>query len=1010
MRLKLFILLQLLAMFATAQELMTGFQEPPQEARPRVWWHWMNGNITRDGIDKDIAWMHRVGIGGFHCFDAAFWGKSIVEHRLVYMSPEWQEEFRHAVSMANSLGMEVAVASCPGWSNTGGPWVKPEQAMKRLVWSETRVKGGKLSITLPEPNRDERWYADICVLAVKANPADKTMEKLGATFTTSDSLQQPYWVQYQFKKPTVIKALSIKDGNYRSIWAALPAPVTKRLEVSDDGVTFRRVCGIPHGSVGWQTIDIEPTRGRYFRITFERKPGITPQLKLYTTPRINHAEEKAGFASPSDMMDYVTTAEAGEAIQLTNVIDVTDRVDDNGVLTWKAPKGDWKIYRFGYTLTGKENHPASPEATGLEVSKIDRKAFTDFLEYYLNTYQEATGGLMGERGLHYLLIDSYEAGWETWCARMPQEFEQRHGYNLMPWLPVLTGEIIGSGEQSEEFLYDWRTTIGELIQECMYENAARIAREHGMETYFESHENGRLYLADGMSVKRQADIPMAAMWTIPKGAKADNSNASMAESDIRESASVAHLYGKPLVATESLTANGMSGGAYSYYPGNLKATADLEMSCGTNRFVIHESAHQPVDDKKPGLGLMVYGQWFNRHETWAEMAKAWTDYLARSSYLLQQGRNVADVLYYYGEDDVITSLFAHEHPAIPPGYNFDYLNKEALLDLIAYDGEHFVTPSGNQYSVLVVSEKCRHMSEAVQAKLAALQQQGATVIDEKTRPKEMPLLEIQPDVMTADMSNLRYVHRTTADSEIYWLNNRAAAARACDVSFRVSGLEPTLWHPETGEIEEVSYEMSDTQTTVHLDMLPEDAFFVVFQGKTRNKLKSVPEKQVIQLRQIDTPWTVHFDEQWGGPASIVFPRLISYTESSDDGIKYYSGTAVYENSFNVQEQEFDNGSILLDLGEVGCMAQVTLNGTEVGTLWKAPYQIDISKAVKAGENRLEIKVANQWVNRIIGDLQPDCDKKYTYTPTDFYKADSPLLPAGLMGPVTIKKRFVPIEK
>ncbi len=1010
MRLKLFILIQLLAMLATAQELMTGFQEPPQEARPRVWWHWMNGNITRDGIDKDIAWMHRVGIGGFHCFDAAFWGKSIVEHRLVYMSPEWQDEFRHAVSVADSLGMEVAVASCPGWSNTGGPWVKPEQAMKRLVWSETRVQGGKLSVTLPEPNRDERWYADICVLAVKANPADKTMEELGATFMTSDSLQQPYWVQYQFKKPTVIKALSIKDGNYRSIWAAQTAPVTKWLEVSDDGVTFRRVCGIPHGSVGWQTIDIEPTRGRCFRITFEQKPGITPQLKLYTTPRINHAEEKAGFASPSDMMDFLTTAEAGETIRLNDVIDVTDRVDDKGVLTWKAPKGNWKIYRFGYTLTGKENHPASPEATGLEVSKIDKQAFTDFLEYYLNTYQEATGGLMGERGLHYLLIDSYEAGWETWCARMPQEFEQRRGYSLMPWLPVLTGEIIGSAEQSEEFLYDWRTTIGELIQECMYENAACIAREHGMETYFESHENGRLYLADGMSVKRQADIPMAAMWTIPKGVKADNSNASMAESDIRESASVAHLYGKPLVATESLTANGMSGGAYSYYPGNLKATADLEMSCGTNRFVVHESAHQPVDDKKPGLGLMVYGQWFNRHETWAEMAKAWTDYLARSSYLLQQGRNVADVLYYYGEDDVITSLFAHEHPAIPPGYNFDYLNKEALLDLITYDGEHFVTPSGNQYSVLVVSEKCRHMSDAVRAKLAALQQQGATVIDEKTRPKDMPLLEIQPDVMTADMSNLRYVHRTTGDSEIYWLNNRAEEARTCDVSFRVSGLEPTLWHPETGEIEEVSYEMNDTETTVHLGMLPEDAFFVVFQGKTPNKLKSVPEKQVIQLRQIDTPWTVHFDEQWGGPASIVFPRLISYTESSDDGIKYYSGIAVYENSFTVLEKELDNGDILLDLGEVGCMAQVTLNGTAVGILWKAPYQIDISKSVRAGENRLEIKVANQWVNRIIGDLQPDCDKKYTYTPADFYKADSPLLPAGLMGPVTIKKRFVPIKK
>ena len=1011
MRLRLLIILQLLAMLATAQDLRTGFQEPPQEARPRVWWHWMNGNITRDGIDKDIAWMHRVGIGGFHCFDAAFWGKAIVEHRLVYMSPEWQEEFRHAVSMADSLGMEVAIASCPGWSNTGGPWVKPEQAMKRLVWSETRVKGGKkLYITLPEPNRDERWYADFCVLAVKANSADKTMEELGATFTTSDSLQQPYWVQYQFKRPAVIKALSIRDGNYRSIWAAQAAPVTKWLEVSDDGVTFRRVCGIPHGSVGWQTIDIEPTRAQYFRVTFEEKPGITPQLKLYTTPRINHAEEKAGFASPSDMMDYLTTADKNEAIPLNKVIDVTDRVDADGTLTWKAPRGDWKIYRFGYSLTGKENHPASPEATGLEVSKIDKEAFTDFLEYYLDTYQEATGGLMGNRGLHYLLIDSYEAGWETWYAQMPQEFEQRRGYSLLPWLPVLTGEIIGSAEQSEEFLYDWRTTIGELIQECMYENASRIAHEHGLETYFESHENGRLYLADGMSVKRQADIPMAAMWTIPKGVKADNSNASMAESDIRESASVAHLYGKPLVATESLTANGRSGGAYSYYPGNLKATADLEMSCGTNRFVIHESAHQPVDDKKPGLGLMVYGQWFNRHETWAEMAKAWTDYLARSSYLLQQGRNVADVLYYYGEDDVITSLFAHEHPAIPSGYNFDYLNKEALLDLIAYDGEHFVTPSGSQYRVLILSKCCRHMSEPVRAKLAALQQQGAPVIDEKTLPMAEGISGIRPDVMTADMSNLRYVHRTTDDSEIYWLNNRAEKARSCDVSFRVSGLEPTLWHPETGEIEEVSYEMNDMGTTVHLNMLPEDAFFVVFSGKTQRDRKSIHKKIEIPLIEIDTPWTVHFDEQWGGPACTVFPRLISYTESSDDGIKYYSGTAIYDNSFTVSEEDIDRGTILLDLGEVGCMAQVTLNGKEVGTLWKAPYLIDITAAVKAGENRLEIKVANQWVNRIIGDLQPDCGKKYTYTPAEFYKADSPLLRAGLMGPVTVKKRYIPIER
>ena len=1003
MRLKLLILLQLIALLAVSQDMKSGFQNPPQEARPCVWWHWMNGNVTRDGIVKDIEWMQRAGIGGFHCFDAGFWGKSIVEKRLIYMTPEWQEHFRLALSMADSLGMEVAVASCPGWSNTGGPWVKPEQAMKRLVWSETRVKGKKLiSETLPEPKRDERWYKDICVLAVKARPADKTMEELGAAFTTSDTLQQPYWVQYQFKRPTTIKALSIRDGNYRSIWAAQPAPVTKWLEVSDDGVNYRRVCGIPHGSVGWQTIDIEPTQAKYFRVTFDEKPGITPQLKLYTTPRINHAEEKAGYASPSDMMDFITTADDGDVIPQKEVIDVTDKVNGNGVLTWKAPKGEWKIYRFGYTLTGKENHLASPEATGLQVTEIEKQAFTDFLEYYLNSYREATDGLMGKRGLHYLLIDSYEAGWETWCAHMPQEFEQRRGYSLLLWLPVLTGEIIGSAQQSEEFLYDWRRTIGELIQECMYENAARIAKNYGMETYFESHENGRLYYADGMSVKSQADIPMAAMWTIPKGAKADNSNASMAESDIRESASVAHLYGKPFVATESMTANGMTGGAYSYYPGNLKATADLEMSCGTNRFVIHESAHQPVDDKRPGLGLMIYGQWFNRHETWAEMAKAWTDYLARSSYMLQQGRNVADVLYYYGEDDVITSLFAHEHPAIPLGYNFDYLNKDALLELISFDGQNFVTPSGNRYSLLVLSKCCQHMSEAVLEKLAALRQQGAPIIDEKIETMETALQGIKPDVMSADMDGLKYVHRTTADSEIYWLNNRKEEQRQCDVTFRVSGLKPTLWSPETGATEDVSYEMKNGETVVRLDMLPGDAFFVVFNGRTDVTRQDVPAKREVLLRDIDGPWTVHFDEQWGGPKSVTANRLMSYTESLNPGIKYYSGTAVYENHFSITVAELKQGRILLDLGEVGCMAQVIVNGKEVATLWKTPYKTDITDALAVGDNHLEVKVANQWVNRIIGDRQPG-SVKYTYTPTDFYKADSPLLPAGLMGPVTLKQ-------
>lgn len=1055
----------MVASAVSAQDLKKGFQTPPQEARPRVWWHWMNGNITKDGIRKDIEWMHRVGIGGFHNFDAGMATPQVVEKRLTYMSPEWKDAFRYAVMLADSFGMEVATAACPGWSNTGGPWVKPEQAMKKLTWREMNVKGGKrLNMVLPAPftttgffqnvplgsnsatfteaDRQKEWYKDLYVLAVRRSMADKTMKELGAKVTSSgghftleqlsdgdlakaeslpaDNEKGYAWIQYEFKKPQTIKALSVADGSVRSEWAAAPAPVTKHLEVSDDGKTFRRVCDIPHGGAARQTIAFEPTRAKYFRVVFDNpvvidiyaalnpnkqeQPKSTPvaELMLYTVAKINHAEEKAGYATPSDLMEHQTTASAGELVTVNDVIDLTDKVDADGNLVWDAPKGEWTIYRFGYSLTGKENHPASPEATGLEVTKIDKDAFTNFLEYYLKTYQDATGGLMGKRGLQYLLIDSYEAGWETWTPKMPQEFEKRRGYSLLKWLPVLTGRIIESAERSEQFLFDWRTTIGELIEECMYANADRIAKKYGLGTYFESHENGRLYLVDGMSAKSKADIPMAAMWTVVPGQKSANSSSMMAESDIHESASVAHLYGKKYVAAESLTANGLDGGAYSYFPGNLKATADLEMANGVNRFVIHESTHQPIDDKKPGLGLLIFGQWFNRHETWAEQAKPWTDYLARSSYMLQQGRNVADILYYYGEDDVVTSLFAHRHPEIPACYNYDYLNKEALLNLISYDGQHFVTPSGNQYQVLIIDKNCIHVSAEVQQKLDALKRQGAPIFDLKTQTVGEALSNIRPDVMADGMKDLRYVHRTSAEGEIYWVNNRRDEARSIDVYFRVSGLKPTLWHPETGETEDVSYEIKNGETVVRLNLVENDAVFVVFSGKTEQTKVIVPEKQEILFRHIDTPWTVRFDETWGGPGETTFNKLISYTESDNKGIKYYSGTTVYKNNVLTSEPELKQGRFVLDLGKVGCMAEVIVNGRNLGVLWKAPYKVDITEALKPGTNDFEIRVINQWANRIIGDKQPDCQKKYTYSAFEhFYRPDSELLPAGLMGPVDI---------
>ena len=1045
---------------ASAQNLYSSFQNPPQEARPRVWWHWMNGNISKDGIRKDLLWMKQAGIGGFHHFDAGLATPQVVEHRLKYMSPEWKDAFRHAIQLADSLGLETAVASAPGWSNTGGPWVKPENAMKKLVWREMRLKGGKkIDIQLPTPYKttgffqnvptvanattfsevkeEQQWYKDLYVLAVKLNKNDKTMQEMKARVTSSAgdlSLQLlsdgdlatpfllPYdkqtgmaWIQYSFPKRQTIKSLSIVDGNVRSEWGAVEAPVTKYLEASDDGKTYCKICDIPHGGASRQTIDIPTTNAKYFRVVF-KKPvdtnpyatgdktidaASTPIMELVLSPmsRVNHSEEKSGYATPVDLLEHPTPNET-DATVIADVLDITSKVNAEGRLNWVAPKGEWKIYRFGYSLTGKQNHPASPEATGLEVTKLDKKAFKEYMEYYLDTYKNATEGLMGKKGLHYLLIDSYEAGWETWAPLLPQEFEKRRGYSLLKWLPVLTGQIIESAERSEQFLFDWRTTLGELIVENMYGNTQDILRQRGMESYFEAHENGRLYLPDGMSVKGKASIPMGAMWVLNR-AGVGGSTIPMAESDVRETASVAHIYGQNIAAGESFTVNGMNGSAYSYYPGNLKPYADLLMANGLNRFVIHESSHQPMDDKKPGVGMMIFGQWFHRHETWANQAKAWTDYLSRSCYLLQQGKNVADILWYYGEDDNVTNMFSRQHPAVPASYNYDYINKEALLNKLSYDGKNYVTPSGTKYKVLVIDKRVMHISKKVQEKLDAFKKQGAPICDARLQPIDVAWKNIAPDFLVPEMDSLRYVHRTTSKAEIYWVSNQKNENRKIDATFRVLGRKPMVWHPETGEKEEVSYEIKNGETCVHLSLVAHDAVFVVFEEPTSVQKVILPEKVKILFRHVDTPWNLTFEELWGAQKKCTFETLKSLTESNESGIKYYSGTVVYENDVLISQPELLQGKFMLDLGKVGCLAEVFVNGKNMGTVWKTPYRLDITDALQAGNNHFEIKVTNLWVNRLIGDLQPDCEQKYTYTSYPFFHAGSDLIPSGLMGPVDI---------
>ena len=1085
---------------SSGDALERGFLNPPDSAKPRVWWHWMSGNISKEGIKADLEWMKRVGIGGFQNFDAGLDTPQIVEKRLVYMTPEWKDAFKYATTLADQLGLEMAIAGSPGWSETGGPWVPPAQGMKKLVWSEIRVEGGRpFNGMLPKPpsttgpfqniGRGGRgggsgaaatpeFYADSAVIAYRLPDSDLSMAELQPKVTSSGGqfdlgaltdgdlvksntlpaapAGEKAWIQFEFAKPQAVRGLTLVTGGGGRGGGAQGNP---SLEFSNDGLQFQVAVAIPAGRVAEQTISFPPVTARYFRVTFRSASapgrgagggaggrggagagagGGTPiaELVLHTGTRVNRFEEKAAFAAATGLDATATPAvHSVEAIRKADVLDLTWNMRPDGTLNWTPPPGRWAVLRMGYSLTGARNSPASPEATGLEVDKLNRAYVKAYLDHYLDQYKATVGPLMGKRGLQYMITDSWEAGVQNWTDDMIQEFAKRRGYDPLPWLPVLTGKVVESAEASDRFLWDFRKTIADLTTENHYEQISASLKQRGMGRYSESHESGRAFIGDGMEVKRGANIPMSAMWTSPQGAASTQFDA-----DIRESASVAHIYGQNLVAAESLTTGS---GAWAFYPELLKSTADRELAMGLNRFVLHTSVHQPSNDKIPGLGLGPYGQWFTRHETWAELALPWTTYLARSSYLLQQGRFVADILYFYGEDSNITALFANSPPAVPDGYNFDYINADALIHQLTVRNGRITTPSGMSYRLLAFDPgNTRHLSLRVLRKVRDLVYAGAVVVGPK--PVASPSLsddqaefqaiadrlwgpsaikskgkvygredigqvlaklQAAPDfAYTKPQSNttLMFVHRKLADGELYWVNNRNARVENLEATFRARGKAPELWHADTGKIEPASYMIAGTATTVPMRLEPNDAVFVVFRQAAKADSREVPQPVETSLATIDGAWQVSFQTDRGAPPSITLDTLSSWSQNADTGVKYFSGTGTYTKSIQAPADWFKSGArVWLDLGSVKNLAVVAVNGKTLGILWHSPWRVDVTDALKPGANQIEVKVTNLWVNRLIGDAQPDAPKKYTYTARQFYNANSPLLPSGLLGPVQV---------
>jgi hypothetical protein len=1055
----------------------------------------MSGNVTAEGARLDLEWMQRIGIGGVHAFSG---GKlpsvPVVANPLPFMSEGWRAAFRQSLDQAHAAGMEVGIAGSPGWSQTGGPWVAPTDAMKKYVWSETLVAGGEIvPIRLPAPPRvtgpfkdkalkDPKGeaYGDAAVIAFptptmeRELPLAKWASSTGlenfASIAAGDFSQhaaielvppadtKQVWIEAAYPKPVSIGAVafSIEQG----------ASVTIQTEKSP-GVFRTVAAGVIDAPLGpvdhpgaQETLAFTPATAKRFRFVLEpaaiRPRGIlgvsrdgtikpiaftVQQLRPIAGARINGFEAKAGF-EPAIQPDAVGSPDAPRdaVIDRSKVLDLMTRLRPDGTLDWTPPSGRWTVLRLGWSLTGKVNSPAEPASTGLEVDKLDAQAVRRYVASYLDLYKDASGGRSGPEGVQTLLTDSWEAGVQNWTPAMLDEFRARRGYDPMPFLPVLTGRIVGSSDLSERFLFDFRQTLKDLIADNHNGVIASELHARGMSYYTEGLGDSTRGIVDGMTLKARADIPTAEFWYRPF---ATLPGQPPLKADLEEAASAAHVYGKTLVAAEALTV-GAPLDPWAFSPAMLKPVADEIFARGVNRLLLHESHHQPLVDAKPGLRMFIFGQFFNRNDTWAEHAAPWMSYLSRTSFMLQQGRFVADVAYFYGEERSLTEQFLERiNTDVPKGYAYDYVNPEALLTLLSVRDGRIVTPSGMSYRVLFMPDQVRRLTLPALRKVRELVAAGAVLVGKKPlgglglqstdEDVERIALELWGDGATegrqsgkgrvytnlaaalaaeqvpADVSfdgqgadaELLSLHRRTDDADIYFISNQSNVSQSVHARFRVEGRAPEVWRAESASIEAASYEKLPDGIRVPLSLQPHEAIFVVFRKPTAAAAWTARTVQRTTVASLDGTWHVSFEPGRGAPSAATFDRLTSWPESSDPGIKYFSGAATYRMEISVPRAWLAPGRrIELDLGDVRELAVVTVNGTRVATAWRPPYTVDITGALKSGTNRLEIEVVNLWPNRLIGDQQPGA-KPIAFAPMSPYQASSALLPSGLLGPVKI---------
>lgn len=848
------------------------FRNPPAEARPHTLYFWMNGNVTKEGIDADLQAMRDAGLGGVLMFDGS---SDVPKGPVDYLSPQWLGLLRHMMDRGEALGLKVGLHNAPGWSSSGGPWIKPEQAMQQLVWIEASVDSGKpVSIQLAQPYTKLGWYRDAATIAFPASPGDDAVYRdavegladlTDRNLDTNREISPDAPLVVTMKAPFTAQAVTLYGGPKSAGFSAT-------IEASDDAQSWKSVgklsAGTERGIEAPGTLNFAPVTARRFRITPSAKVKLAEAL-FHATPRIDDWDLKAEHDfSGARLTAPVADRRKQYAIDPASVIDISDKLDAQGRLNWTPPKGRWTVMRIGHTTTGHLNVAASDAGGGLEVDKLSTAAVDHQFDSSLAKVIAAAGPTKG-KSFDMVEIDSFEAGLQNWTEALPTDFAERNGYAITSWLPALTGRIVGDLDASNRFLFDFRRTLAGLMADNYYGHIQQRLNAEGLKLHVEGYGPGAF---DALQVAGRAEVPMTEFWS--RTPWTDNRTVKMV-------ASAAHVYGKNVVAVEAFTGEAQTS-RWQDYPYALKTLGDQMFAQGINQIFFHRYAHQPNPNAVAGMTMGPWGINLERSNTWFAQARPWMEYLARSQYMLRQGNYAADVLYFVGEDSPNQAEYVRPQvspdtnpkigqvfdPQVPAGYQYDLVNAEVLLTRAHVEDGRIVLANGARYALLVFPANLDGMTPQLAAKLRELVEAGAAILG--PRPAHsltladnalanadalwgdgapgvrnvglghvfnmasvgdaLAALGVRPDAECRTASpdgQVVWLHRSVGPREIYYVANRQRRAEQVTCSFRAANAAPSLWNPEDGSVTAPALWRSDAVTTkVVMDLSPAGATFV----------------------------------------------------------------------------------------------------------------------------------------------------------------------------------------